>query len=520
MGNEKSETPSQLTAHHGSHILPSFPALTALLIFVLANIAVQPLADVDFGWHLRTGLDLLQHGGRMPATDPYSHTMPDWQWVELAWLLDGVLAALVHGLGEAGLLSVVLLFAGFIAGSFVLAGACAPTSWTIRLTAIATGLLVIRPFLGARTQMVTLLGFALVFWCWQQYQQRRWAHLWVLPPIFLCWANLHGGFASGLALLALILAVAVAVRLSVDRWPWLAERIHEPLLSWRQIRHVALVGGVAVGLTFVNPYGWRIYQEIYGVLSDRLEMQTLAEWRPLVWSDPTAVRYAIYLGVLGVMLGCWYRKVEPTRWVVLLVYGWWSLAHWRNMQFVLLLATPLWAEMLDHAVKRAARLAPTLAVYPKQWGLAAAVALAFWIAWLGPGHLQLAVKSAVSPDEFFRRTWYPIEAVEWIRANRVRLGTRLYNDYAYGGFLHWWLPEEKVFIDGRMSAWRIGERWIYADYLALHAKTPDLNVLDKYKVDWTLVQRDSPLDRAIGAQNRWQAVYQDRKVTIYIRRSS
>ncbi|HJU04774.1 MAG TPA: hypothetical protein VJ692_06430, partial [Nitrospiraceae bacterium] len=66
----------------------SFPSLDALLLLMLANLSLQPLVDPDFGWHLRTGLDLIATG-RLPKTDPYSHTMPDWPWVEHAWLMDG-----------------------------------------------------------------------------------------------------------------------------------------------------------------------------------------------------------------------------------------------------------------------------------------------------------------------------------------------------------------------------------------------------------------------------------------------
>src|SRR5688572_31115519 len=68
-----------------------YPALDALLLFFLLNLVLQPLVEPDFGWHLRTGLDLLRNGWRLPECDPYSHTMPDWPWVEHAWLTDGLI---------------------------------------------------------------------------------------------------------------------------------------------------------------------------------------------------------------------------------------------------------------------------------------------------------------------------------------------------------------------------------------------------------------------------------------------
>ncbi|MBM4123217.1 MAG: hypothetical protein FJ249_11585, partial [Nitrospira sp.] len=99
--------PHALRITHHAH----FSALDYLLVFFILNLALQPLVEPDFGWHLRTGLDLLTQGGTMPATDPYSHTMPDWPWVEHAWLMDGLLGLLYKGLGAAGPLAVILLFA-------------------------------------------------------------------------------------------------------------------------------------------------------------------------------------------------------------------------------------------------------------------------------------------------------------------------------------------------------------------------------------------------------------------------
>jgi hypothetical protein len=97
------------------------------------------------------------------------------------------------------------------------------------------------------------------------------------------------------------------------------------------------------------------------------------------------------------------------------------------------------------------------------------------------------------------------------------VGRRLYNDYAYGGFLLWWLPEEKIFIDGRMPAWRHGDRGIFQDYVALSlTNPPDLSVLSAYSVDWAMVRRKSLLDEALASEETWKREYEDGKVTIYV----
>jgi hypothetical protein len=137
------------------------------------------------------------------------------------------------------------------------------------------------------------------------------------------------------------------------------------------------------------------------------------------------------------------------------------------------------------------------------------------LVWLGPEHLHRIALSGTKPAQYFKDTSYPIEAVEWILANGDQTGQRLYNDYAYGGFLLWWLPETKVFIDGRMPAWRSGQRAILRDYIALTGANPDLSILAKYSVDWALVKRQTPLEEGLARDGAWNRIYADDKAAIY-----
>lgn len=495
-----------------------YPAFEALLLFFLLNLVLQPLVEPDFGWHLRTGLDLLRNGWRLPETDPYSHTMPDWPWVEHAWLTDALIGLFYTGMGPLG---VILFFAAVTAGAFFVAAGPGRAGRTHKLLAISGALWTALPFLGARTQLVTLLGLATVLWACDRYLARRVAHLWLLPPLFLLWANLHGGFTAGLFALTLVLLITIATRLAVSRWASLADRLDEPTLAWPHIGHLALVIGLCVLVTLLNPYGWRLYGEILMSLSDRFMIATLHEWQPVSLQSRAGVSYLGYLAALGFALLLLYRRIEPVRWTVLAVFLGLSLRHWRNVPFFLLVSVPLWAELLAELTARMTTRFPVVRQHAKRWLLAATLAAGLGVGILGPGHLERVARSGLAPAEFFRGTEYPIEAVQWIHEHRDKLGTRLYNDYDLGGFLHWWLPGEKIFIDGRMPAWRIGNRRIYYDYLALtNWDPPALGVLQKYGVDWALVERGSPLAQALASLDEWREVYADTKVSIYVKRGT
>lgn len=493
----------------------SFPALDALLLLLILNFTLQPLTEPDFGWHLRTGLDLLRQGWILPALDPYSHTMPDWAWVEHAWLTDLIIGTCYSWFGALG---VILFFAAMTAGAWLVASFSARCNRTYCCLACALSLWVALPFLGARTQMVTLLGLAALLVMLERNTKEQSRVLWLIPPLFLLWANLHGGFTAGLFLLGLVAASSALVKAAAVRAPALAARLDEAIPSWPAILRLIVAAGIASLVTLVNPYGWRLYGEIIDSLSNRFMLESLQEWQPLSLNSLAGRSYAIYLAGLGLAMAAWYRRIEPVRWVLWSVFLILSLRHMRNIPFFLLVTLPLCAELLARGLGHVTSWLRLDAVHARRWLLAVTLSGGLFLVWLGPGHLQRVVQSGLQPAEYFKGTAYPIEAVQWVQSHRELVGTRLYNDYTYGGFLLWWLPAEKIFIDGRMPAWRSGDRRIFQDYVALSlTDPPNLSILSVYSVDWAIVKKKSLLDEALAHEQTWQREYEDGKVSIYVR---
>ncbi len=489
-----------------------------LVAFVL-NLTLQPLVEPDLGWHLRAGLDLLAQGWRVPDTDPYSHTMPDWHWVEHAWLTDGLLASIYQAAGPFGGVGVIGFFGAVTALAWWIAAGLAPVHSTYRLVAIVASLWVALPFLGARTQLISLLGVAVVLTIWNRMQQGQRQWLWALPPLFLLWANLHGGFTAGLFVLTLLLSLSCLMKLCAE-WQICQERRDEAVLSWADLRRCAIAILVSIAITLLNPYGWRLYGEIYESLTDRFMIDTLREWQPVSFQGWAGRAYGLYLlGLTGMMAG-WYRRAEPVRWVLLLVMLGLSLLHWRNVTLFLIVSLPLAAELCAAAGESFLRLAPVLKTHATGSRLALAMMAAMALYALGTEHLEHVWQSGLTPEAYFERTEYPIEAVRWIHTHRDETGARLYNDYGHGGFLLWQLPGERIFIDGRMPAWRIKDRWIFHDYVALNRQdSPELTLLDRYGVDWAMIPRGSALAATLETHPAWRTIYADAKVVILRRHS-
>ena len=497
------------------------PALNALLLLIIANFALQPLTEPDFGWHLRTGLDLLITGGHLPALDPYSHTMPDWPWVEHAWLTDLALGWLYSTGGLAGGLLVIAFFGLVTAAGWIIAARTGQAIWLIRLFACALSLWVALPFLGARTQVVTLVGVAVVLVVLDRLRQGASWMIWMLPPLFLLWANLHGGFTAGLFLLAVVVGLNGCVAVVSRVWPDLHRRLDESHLSSADLWGLMLATGLAGLVTLLNPYGWRLHREILDSLANHFMVETLQEWQPPSLETLAGRLFGIYLGGLTVAMLLWYRRLEPVRIGVLVAFLFVACRHLRNIPLFLIVSLPFAVELLQSGCDRMVSALKLRQHGLAQWAMGGTGVLACLLIFLGPDHVRDVWRFGGNPAVAFRQTSYPIEAVEWIRAHRDRVGSRPVHDYQYGGFLLWQLPGLKTFIDGRMPAWQIGDRWIFKDYVDLvPSPVPRMDLLDKYAVDWVLLKRGTGLATLLAATPGWSHEYEDMKVVIFARGNS
>jgi hypothetical protein len=90
------------------------------------------------------------------------------------------------------------------------------------------------------------------------------------------------------------------------------------------------------------------------------------------------------------------------------------------------------------------------------------------------------------------------------------------NSYDDGGYLIWAAPERKVFADGRGDVYE----WtgVLSDYLkfAQLRENPRF-LLDKYRIDYCLLNRDSPISRVMQLLPGWKSVYSDDMSVVFVR---
>src|SRR5205807_72032 len=94
----------------------------------------------------------------------------------------------------------------WIAGAAVVRDTRVPGMWLAACMLLSA--LVMAAALGVRSQVFSLVGVAVVLLVVRQWREGRRGVVWLLPPLFLLWANLDGGFIAGLAVLGVAALVA------------------------------------------------------------------------------------------------------------------------------------------------------------------------------------------------------------------------------------------------------------------------------------------------------------------------
>jgi hypothetical protein len=316
-----------------------------------------------------------------------------------------------------------------------------------------------------------------------QAADRRGAPSFWLLPLMALWANLHGGFVLGLALVAPIALDAV---LNAEA-------------SWRKSLALrwAAFAAAAIAASCVTPYGWNSLLASRKILALGEALPLILEWRPADFSAVGPLEVCLLLG-FGLAL---YRGISlpPLRIVLLLGMLHMALSQTRSLEtFALLvplfLAAPL-AKQIGAAddAKRA--------VSPLLFAGLAIVLLAG----------TLAYASVVRFEPHTRGS--PVAAVAELKKLNF---SRVFNDYDFGGYLL--ANGVAPFIDGRTELY--GEKFFVDHNAASGLMKPEnlFRLLEEYRIEATLMRTQSAANILLDHMDGWQKVYTDDIATIHVRR--
>jgi hypothetical protein len=454
----------------------------SLLVFVAAfigtlGLARQVLTDQDPFWHIAAGNWIIEHGA-IPHRDVFSHSMPGAPWVAHEWLAEVVIALVYDHLGWAGLVVMIgLVFAAALALlSRFLLRFLAPVH-VVPLVLGAWGLCLAH--LHARPHV---LGLPLLV-IWFAILDRRRLDQRVPSPaiaaIIVLWANLHGGYMIGLALAALLAGEAV-----FDAPDW--RRSGTLLAGWGGFVAVALPAAL------VTPNGLHGLALPLDFLQSNFAVSMIGEWKSPDFQTPQPLEFWMLLGLLAIL--SFGLRLPVTRIVILFVLLHMALAHQRFAEVLGLIAPLLLAPAIAAQLRTAGdtRLQAFGSALAKPAG-PGGVALAFLIvAVLGAAFLRLGIDNR-------NHRFAPSAAVAFVKDQHV--AGPVFNDYEFGGYLIF--SGIAPFVDGRADMYGDGFLRRYADVAAL----PD--ILDQYRIVWTLLERHDPRAALLDRLPGWQRVYSD-----------
>lgn len=473
-----------------------------LLGLLLSALVVQPIYQPDFWWHVKMG-EVILDTGRVPQQDLFSYTVPGAPFIYQGWLA-GVFLALLHRAGGAGL--VILVNALFLTASYaLLLWHCRVVGGSARLAVGATfaALVVSAGNWAVRPQTFSVLLFVGLYVVVDRFRAGRKSPLWAVPLAMALWANLHGAFVTGLALLAITL-FGETLKYVLPGRPF-------PLLPGRRLAGLALAAALAALAVLANPVGPRILRYVLGIWSNPAIRGFISEWQPIGTEAGTSAIFLLTLVGYPLIHLLRRRFPDPTDLLLFLALAWLALGGVRNLLWYGLVLAPLLARAL--AVAQEPPDPPSRPVLN-----AAILALVTILFVLALPWVKGALPIPANLRGFYAQDT-PLQTAEFVL--QEGLPGPIFHQMESGSYLIWRLtPGYRVFIDPRIELYP-GAVW--DDYFHLSAGRPGYQeILDRYGIQTLLLNRahQSGLADQVQGAPQWDLVYENAEegTVVYRRR--
>jgi len=467
--------------------------LTGAVLAYAVLASCYTLKNFDLGWQLAAGRYIFE-AGHLPRHDVFSYTAAGKEFIypagaELLFFLlyraGGYAALNLLGMAVCACTVALVLYGGAAQGRQATKGwSFEPRTLSLWLAALAVPLIAERT--GARAEMFTTVLFTAVLVILLQFERGLDRPLCLLPLLFAVWANLHQGFAFGLA----VMAAALAVR---------GVRCVRGREGGAALRRLLIFCSLSAAAVLLNPWGWRLYASLWRVRQDQaFQRGLIVEASGVAWGwwrlnevfrldDPDAGIWLLLIAALvGTAIALFRRQLLPA---ALLAGTCWLGLHYSRGRVLTAITVAILLPSLaetalpkietrkgDHPQRRS----------PGTGGPFRALAKSRVAKFVTPAAtallaLLLVARSADLLTSRYYIThgdyatfglglswWFPERALDFIE--RERLPGRIYHDYNLGGWVMWRLwPRYQVYIDGRAQPFT--PEVMLEDY-ALHAWEP------------------------------------------------
>lgn len=498
----------------------SHPALWLAALAAAACVVISvgfPIWETDVWQHLLVGKAIWTLG-RVPVTNLWSwptygapDVNPSWGFSALIWPVwqAGGLAGLFAWRWVTSLAAFALLW---------LAARRMGARGVLPFAVVALAALTWRYRSQVRPETLTAVLIALQIWILETRRHGGRDLAPALIPLQWLWANTHLSSYLGVLMIG---AHVVGDAIDARRRRAGGGSGRPAAAGPGEPGRLALIGLAAVGLSLVNPYGWRAlaqpfeyalfwrHEAIYRAIPELLPLLPDL-WRAKLW---TGLPLLIVLWPVLALVRWRRRGADPVELIVCTAYTAMTLASVRFAGFYALVMVPY----LSRDLADATRDLPRLRLRPQPWapavlGAAACVALS-WPEWsrqqplFGIGMAERRV---------------PAAACDFMAAERVR--GHGFQPFYFAGWLLWrfWPEMDRLpFMDIHQS----GTPEIRDAYVRAFTQPGGWRALDdRWRFDWVLLdaaqsaEARDPLRDVLDRDERFALVFRDDAAVLYVRR--
>ncbi len=486
-------------------VLDRFIKIIALLLCYLFILCVfSSHFDPDLGWHLRFGQTLLEQK-IFPYYDTVTWTNYGQLWVNHEWGGDIIWWLIYNRLGYFSLLA---LTATALFGAFLLA-----VKTTLPNITAAAGIVIFillwstQHILVARLTMLTPI-FLVVLWNWLEGLPRR-KNYWFLPALLWLWSAIHGSWILGFIVIAIYGAACLANLLFKKYLP----RYYQDGL-WGQTEIVRVLGWTLISAAVIclNPYGPKIWSEVAAYFTQSFHKGHISEWVasytfPVYWKTIIVFGFALPLAWLAAQK----KRLSWPRLLLLLAFLFSAWQYKRNALLCALLCAPLFAACVEETFARLRGSG-----FPRRYlenALAPRAFLAICLFLLTAGYLtRLNIVSDVWQDKkTLTENLMSVKAAEWLRQNAGPGRRAVFNEFNWGGYLSWTVPDLLLFLDGRGTVtWTINNRNALEEYYKIKYEAGGLSEIETGPSELIMLALDYKIIPKMDWVNRWLFDAKDR----------
>jgi hypothetical protein len=493
------------------------PNTSDIVFLVILVVALTPICSYDVWWHLEAG-EIIVETGAIPTSDPFSFTSEGKPWIAHEWLSEVIFYSL-YSLGSFALL--ILMKALIVALSmFLIYKIMLKESHNPFISLILTPIITANISLiwTVRPHIFSLIFFAVYLFILLDFQKKPTRRIWVLTPLIIIWANLHGGFILGLLLVFTFLASFVVNAFF--------RKTKDSELQKAQAKTLFKVLILSTLVVLFNPNTLELLIYPLQYVGSNIHTSFIAEWKaPLIGAMPLL---ETLLGLIIFALAFSKKRKRSSDLLLISVFGFLAIDAYRSVPLFAFAAAPFLARQLPDAISSFAE-----AISKNRKALSSLrVIIQGYIQSRSPWLIGREKKNRyhtiaiiavliisfmflqTDAEDNVRWTKYPTNASDYLSENN--LSGNIFSLYRWGGYLIWnQHPNSKVFIDGRAD---VHGAQVLEDYAIIKSAGEDWgSKIEEYGVEFVLLDKESPLVYRLENNETWSLLLKDDTSILFMR---